>query len=215
MREQEWRQARSKIASLPVGFLFLVLSLGLFSFLPDAVAGDDHGCMKESILALEAPIQGDAFLCIDAEGVRARLHAKGLKPKNAYTIWFFYWDDPSQCATPGQCAPGDATPPGQCEGPLDLRGFDPLLVLGRLDSAIAPRNGKVNFTGQVRGLRLSGGSQVWLFIAAHGEAETSDNRARARQLLTPEDPFLSAPLLGNCVDGPKSGSAAIAIFNIP
>ena len=138
VREQEWRQPRSKIASLPVGFLFLVLSLGLFSFLPDAVAGDDHGCMKESILALEAPIQGDAFLCIDAEGVRARLHAKGLKPKNAYTIWFFYWDDPSQCATPGQCAPGDATPPGQCEGPLDLRGFDPLLVLGRLDSAIAP-----------------------------------------------------------------------------
>ena len=27
--------------------------------------------------------------------------------------------------------------------------------------------------------------------------------------------FLGAPLLGNCVDGSKSGSAAIAIFNIP
>jgi hypothetical protein len=203
-----------KSASLPIGVLLLLLSLGLFSFLPDAVADDDDGCKKESIVALGAPIQGNAFLCIDATGVRARLHAKGLEYGAAYTIWFFYWDDPSQCATPGQCAPGDGTPPGQCEGPLDLRGFDPLVVLGRLDSAVAPRNGKVNFAGQVRGLRLSGGSQVWLFIAAHGPVE-SDNRARARQLLTPEDPFLGAPLLGNCVDGPKSGSAAIAVFNIP
>jgi hypothetical protein len=193
----------------------LLLSLGLFSFLPDAVADDDDSCKKESIVALgDTPIQGNAFLCIDVTGVRARLHAKGLEYGDAYTIWFFYWDDPSQCATPGQCAPGDAAPPGQCEGPLDLRGFNPLVVLGRLDSAVAPRNGKVNFAGQVRGLRLSSGSQVWLFIAAHGEAHASDNRARARQLLTPEDPSLGAPLLGNCVDQP-SGPAAIAIFNIP
>jgi len=64
-------------------------------------------------------------------------------------------------------------------------------------------------------MRLSSGSQVWLFIAAHGQADASDNRARARQLLTPEDPFLGAPLLGNCVDGVKSGSGVIAIFSIP
>ena len=164
---------------------------------------------------LSEDTQGIIALCIDAQGVRARLHAKGLEHGDAYTIWFFYWDDPSQCATPGQCAPGDGAPPGQCEGPLDLRGFNPLVVLGRLDSAVAPRNGEVNFAGRVRGLRLSSGSQVWLFIAAHGEAHASDNRARARQLLTPEDPFLGAPLLGNCVDGSKSVPAAIAIFNIP
>lgn len=213
MREQEGRQPGSKIA---VGFLLLVLSLGLFSFLPDAVAGDDHGCKKEAIVALgDAPIQGDAFLCIDAEGVRARLHAKGLRPQHAYTIWFFYWDNPAQCATPGQCGPVDLAPPGQCEGPLDLSDVNPLGVLGRLDSAIAPRNGKVPFAGRVRGLRLSRGSQVWLFIAAHGEVETSDNRARARQFLTPEDPFIGAPQLGNCIDGPGSVPGAIAVFNIP
>jgi hypothetical protein len=33
-----------KIASLPIGVLLLLLSLGLFSFLPDAVADDDDGC---------------------------------------------------------------------------------------------------------------------------------------------------------------------------
>ena len=44
----------------------------------------------------------------------------------------------------------------------------------------------------------------------------SDNRARARQLLTPEDPVLGAPQLGNCVDEPSDPAAgAIAIFNIP
>jgi len=207
--------AKRKLACLPIGVLLLVLSLGLFSFLPDAVAGDDHGCKKESIVALgDTPIQGDAFLCSDATGVRARVHAQGLEHGDAYTIWFFYIDDPSQCATPGQCAPGDAAPPGQCEGPLDLRGFNPVEVVGRLDSAVAPRS-KVNFAGRVRGLRLSSGSQVWLFIAAHGKAETSDNRARARQLLTPEDPALGAPQLGNCVDGVGPMSAALAIFNIP
>ena len=46
-REQEWRQrpeagqgrVRSTSACLPVGVLLLVVSLGLFSFLPDAAAG--------------------------------------------------------------------------------------------------------------------------------------------------------------------------------
>lgn len=214
VRAQEWRQPGSMITCLPVSFLLLVLSLGVFSCLPDAVAGDDHGCKKASIVEVKAPIQGDAFLCSDAEGVRARLHVKGLQPKHAYTIWFFYWDDPADCIKPGECALEDLTPPGQCAGPLDLRGFNPLGVLGRLDSAVAPRNGKMTFAGRVRGLHLSNGSQVWLFIAAHGEAHVSDNRARARQLLTPEDPLIGAPLLGNCVDQP-SVPGAIAVFNIP
>jgi hypothetical protein len=203
-----------KIASLPVSFLVLLLSLGLLSFLPDAAAGDDDGCMKAAINPLATPVHGDAFLCIDAQGVRARLHTQASTPGDAYTIWFFYWDDPSQCATPGQCGPEDGPTPGPCGGPLVPSDFNPLVVIGRLDSAVAPRNGKVHFAGRVRGMHLSSGSQVWLFIGAHGEAHASDNRARARQLLTPEDPSLGAPQLGNCVDQP-SVSAAVAIFNIP
>ena len=221
VREQEWRQrpeagqggVRSKSACLPVGVLLLVLSLGLFSFLPDAVAGDDDGCMKASLVAVEdTPDPRQRFPLHRRERCARRLHTKGLTPRDAYTIWFFYTDDPSQCATPGNVV---RAPPDPCEGPLDLRGFNPLGVLGRLDSAVAPRNGKVNFAGRVGGLRLSSGSQVWLFVGAHGEAHASDNRARARQLLTPEDPVLGAPLLGNCVDGSKVEAAAIAIFNIP
>ena len=130
-----------KIASLPIGVLLLLLSLGLFSFLPDAAAGDDDGCNKESIVALgDTPIQGNAFLCIDLQGVRAKLHARGLTPGDAYTIWFIYFDDPSKCATPGQCS-------GDCSWRTLWRMCNPVGVLGRLDSAVAPHNGKVNFSG--------------------------------------------------------------------
>lgn len=207
-----------KIASLPVAFLVPLLSLGLLSFLPDAAAGDDDGCDKEFIIALgDPPVHGDAFLCIDPQGVRAKLHAQALTPGYAYTVWFVYFDDPSQCATPGQCgALEDVTAPGQCgDVPLDLKGVNPVGVLGRLDSAVAPHNGKVTFSGRVRGLHLSSESQVFIFLAEHGLANASDNRALARQLLTPEDPFIGAPQLGNCVDGFKQVPAAIAIFNIP
>jgi hypothetical protein len=206
-----------KIASLPVGFLVLLLSLGLLSFLPDAAAGADDGCKNASIMALGAtPIQGDAFLCIDPQGVHVSLHAKALTPGYAYTMWFFYFNDPSQCVTPGQCgALADVTAPGQCEGPLDLKDFNPVGVVGRLDSAVAPENGNLDFSGRVRGLHLSSGSQVFIVIAEHGPANASDNRALARQLLTPEDPFIGAPQLGNCVDGPRTlVGGAIVTFNI-
>jgi hypothetical protein len=224
-REQECRQrpevgqgrGRSKSACLPIGVLLLVVSLGLFSYLPDAAADDLDGCMKESLGAVgDTPIRGKAFLCIDSNGVRVELRARALTPRNAYTIWFIYTDDPSQCATPGNClAVPDSALPGQCEGPLDLRGFDPLGVIGRLDSAVAPRNGKMTFAGRVGGMRLSSGSQVLLFLAGHGRANASDNRARARQLLTPEDPVLGAPGLGNCVDGLGVEEVVLALFTIP
>jgi hypothetical protein len=89
-------------------------------------------------------------------------------------------------------------------------------VVGRLDSAVASENGNLDFSGRVRGLHLSSGSQVAIVIAEHGPANASDNRALARQLLTPEDPFLGAPQLGNCVDGPRTlVGGAIVTFNIP
>jgi hypothetical protein len=192
------------------------VSLGLFSYLPDAAAGDVEGCMKEALVPVTATsIQGKAFLCIDSKGVRVELRARALTHRHAYTVWLFYTDDPSQCATPGQCGPGDSGPLDQCEGPLDLRSFDPLSVVGRLDSAVAPRNGKMTLAGRVGGMRLSSGSQVLLFLAGHGRANASDNRARARQLLTPEDPVLGAPQLGNCVDGQGVEEALLALFTIP
>jgi hypothetical protein len=76
-------------------------------------------------------------------------------------------------------------------------------------------NGKEDFSGRIGGLRLSSGSQVWLLLYSHGPANMSDNRRRARQLLTPEDPPAGVPNLGNVVDGPGSTPNAIAIFDLP
>ncbi len=196
----------SKMAFLPVGFLLLLLSLGPFSFLTDAAASDDDGCDKASSVVLgTAPIHVDATLCVDSTGVHAaEMRARALTPGVAYTVWFIYFDQPSQCATPGQCG-----------APSDFAGPNPLAVFGRLDSAVAPRNGSVNFSGQVRGLRLSSPSQVMFIMFDHGPASTTDYRFRARQLLTPQDPAAGTPHLGNVVDGLNQTLAAIAIFNIP
>src|SRR5262245_34026399 len=131
------------IASLSVGVLLLLWSLGPSSFLPDAAADDVAGCMQASLVTfVDPPIRGKAFLCPEPHGVRAELRVRALTPRNAYTIWFIYLDDPSQCATPECSALEDFALPGQCEGPLDLSGFTPVGVMGRLDSAVAPRDGK-------------------------------------------------------------------------
>ena len=137
-----------KVASLPVGVFLLLLSLGLFSSLPDAAAGDVEGCTKKALTALgDPPIRGKAFLCIEPKGVRAELRVRALTPGNAYTFWFAYVDDPSQCVTPGECS-----------APADFGGnlpdSNPLGVLGRIDSAVAPRSGRMIFSGRVGGLHL-------------------------------------------------------------
>ena len=224
-REQVWRQrpeawqgrGRSKSAGLPVGVLLLVVSLGLCSFLPDAAADDDHDCMKAAHYIQWPRRSAATRSSASTRKVCAQSCACEVeRPEMRTPSGFSNWDDPSQCATPGQCGPGDSAPPGQCEGPLDLRGFNPLSVVGRLDSAIAPRTGKVTFSGAgpwpAPLQRLAGLALYWWTRAG----DTHDNRARARQLLTPEDPNLGAPQLGNCVDEPSDPAAgAIALFNIP
>ena len=192
---------------MPVSLILLLgLSLGPLSFLPDAAAGDN--CVKESLIALGGTtIQGEATLCADDQGVRAKLKPKALTPGNAYTVWFNYIDNPSLCSGgPGVCGPADLG--------VGNPSANPLGTFGRLDSTVA-ENGKADFSGRVGGLRFSSGSQVWLLLYSHGPANTSDNRRRARQLLTPEDPPAGPPNLGNVVDGPGSTANAIVIFDTP
>jgi hypothetical protein len=146
--------------------------------------------MKTSITPLDTGIEGTVTLCVKADEVSGTVKTEHLQPGDAYTIWFVYFDDSSQC--------GDGS--GVCgAGPNDLGGDNPLGVFGRFDSAMGPANGKVDFAGSVRGLHLSSGSQVWLLMFGHGPADANDGRHLARQLLTPEDPNVGAPHLGNMV----------------
>jgi len=52
-------------------------------------------------------------------------------------------------------------------------------------------------------------------VNGHGEADFSDGRKLARQLMTPEDPDLGAPHLGNHVDGPSFTIAAFGAAPTP
>ena len=186
--------------------LILLLGLGIMHPLAEATA--DTECDKQALVLLVPQIQGTATLCVNTDGVRATIKTRQLTPGNAYTLWFAYIDNSSLCSGgPGVCGPADFG--------VGDPSANPLGVFGRLDSAVADENGKESFSGRVGGLRLSSGSQVWLVLYSHGPAVTNDNRRRARQLLTPEDPAAGAPGLGNVVDGPGFTPNAIAIFNIP
>jgi hypothetical protein len=175
------------------------LEIGNFEFL-EAV---DPALLPPWFPADFEPAGGKAGLCHSDQGVRAQLQVSGLFVGDAYTVWFVYFDDPSQCVHGG---------PGIC-GDADFFGDDPLAVLGRLDSAIATDTGRVKFEGRVRGLDLSPGSEVWLLMFGNGPANMVDGRALARQLLTPEDPTIGAPHLG-IVGDPRWHPAALAVFNI-
>jgi len=187
----------------------LLLLLGLGMLHPPAEAAADSDCTKQALVPLSgAAVQGNATLCVNTEGVYAKIKTKQLTSGNAYTLWFAYIDKASLCSGgPGVCGPADFG--------VDDPTANPLGVFGRLDSTVADKNGKEIFSGRIGGLRFSSGSQVWLLLYSHGPADTSDNRSRARQLLTPEDPAAGPPNLGNVVDGPGSTPNAIAVFNIP
>ena len=147
-------------------------------------------------------VQGQARLCANPEGVRLDIDATNLAAGNAYTTWLAYFDRASDCVT-DPCGPPDAT------------SDNPLGVVTRLDSLVADDSGAAHFGGQVRGMRLSSGSAVRVEIFNHGVANEEDNRARARQLLTPQVPALGAPGMGVQADGKLASSNALAIFDIP
>jgi hypothetical protein len=185
----------------------VVLSL-LLLYPSLSIAEDDEECEGGIVIktALEtlnnSGVTGRATLCISASGVRTSITAYNLTPGNPYTVWFVYFDKPSNCLNPGHCTATDTTTPVA----------DPEAVLGRYDSIIAVRS-QGNFSGHV-GFVPSSGSLINMPIFAHG-ALSADGHLRARQLLTPQDPSLGAPGLGTSSDGTKGIPVARAHFVIP
>jgi hypothetical protein len=151
---------------------------------------------------------GHAALCVNDDGLKAKMKVTNLVPGNAYTVWFIYFDNPAACTVSG-CAPGDLTAPLPDATHPTLA---PAGVFGRMDSAIADEDGEARFSAKLQNFKVSKGSLIWLFVFTHGPAST-DNQERARQLLTPEAPVLGAPGLGFFVR--KGFGAGLAVFNIP
>ena len=188
-------------------YALFVTVLGLSSI---AAAADCNQLLKASVSNPTLGITGSAELCIDPDRATVSEWAQNLIPGHAYTTWFAYIDDPTQCGSyvggkPGVCSDPDAVLPAD----------SPIVVFGRMDGAIAGPNGRLHFTGNFHDLRFSHGSTVWIIMFEHGPASATDNRFLARQLLTPQAPVLGAPGLGASADGTVGHGVALAAFNIP
>lgn len=183
-----------------VSVFALIMGATLLAPVP-ATAG---ACSDQEILGFDpnTPITGSARICENRKGVRGRMWVDNLVPGNAYTVWWGYIDDPSQCAEPGMCSPDD------------FGGDNPPIVFGRFDSTVANGKGQYSFYDFWGGMRMSEGSQVWLIVIGHGPLEMNDGRRRARQTLTPEDPAAGVPHMGNTVDGLLGVPAGVAIFAV-
>ena len=133
----------------------------------------------------EAPT-GHGTLVVNGGEVSVLVGAEKLTPGVAYTAWIIYFDDTAQCLVPHHCGPPDLTMPAS----------NPEGVFGRMDGGVAGADGRLTFKISLSSFRVSAGSAVHVAIFNHGPASTTDNRERARQLLTPEAPGLGAPGLG-------------------
>jgi hypothetical protein len=162
-----------------------------------------NGCLEAPLSAMaDSGVTGSGQLCMEADGIHVDLSTEHLTSDSVYTTWFVYFDRPSTCQS------------NPCDDP-DLVGDNPPGVLGRMDSTIADASGTAHFSGEIHGMRLSHGSEFQLPLFVHGAVNRDDNRALARQLLTPQVAALGAPGLGVKADGDRGSPAAMAIFEIP
>src|ERR1700722_10434144 len=189
-----------KIGRFMVGSSLLIASATVLCSFTDVQAG----CQKQPLMAVQESVKGNGSLCEGSGGVSARLEVSGLIPGDAYTFWFLYIPDGAACAADeATCFGASATGVQQNAVPNE--------AFGRLSDVVAPKNGKATLSGNVPDLQLSSGTQVWLLLKGHGPANTSDNLALARQLLTPQDPTIGAPNLG-IVGGSVADNAGLAVF---
>ena len=184
-------------------------------------AGDDNdnwhrACDRTAIHPIpliEAGGKGKASLCVRSNRIKGSMHMRNLESHSAYTVWWVYFDKPSACTgtTPLPALLQDGT--SQCEFD-DFFGDKPQAIFGRMDSGVSPRNGRLRFQGTFRGMQPSNNSEIWLLVFGHGKAAYRDGAALARQLLTPEDPGVGAPHLGNIIDGQLGYPIASAVFKV-
>ncbi|MEM7277502.1 MAG: hypothetical protein AAF385_05185 [Pseudomonadota bacterium] len=213
----------------------LLVSLFATHFTAPAQAEGFSGwsCDKQSVISFweenvgGSELQGKSGLCSTPFGVFSSMSITGLTPGSAYTVWWVYIDKPEECVNfpltpdnsdlpfPEPIAYGGACGLADFFTPDESGEFlNPLVVFGRMDSAIASNKRRTLFTGDIRNFTPAPGSQVWLFAFGHGPADESDTRQLARQLLTPEDPLSGAPHLG-IAGRPFGYPAAVSVFNMP
>ena len=99
-------------------FASLFVAAVTLSCIPVASAADCDQLLKTSVSDPHqtSGITGSAELCIDGNHATVSERTQNLISGHAYTTWFAYIDDPTQCGnyaggTPGVCADPDAVLP--------------------------------------------------------------------------------------------------------
>jgi len=143
--------------TIPIAAL---LGLLLATSTPKIMAADECNADQRRPVIAEngSSVSGHGTLDVDNEEVHVLVRAKNLTPGVAYTAWFVYFNDTAQCLVPYQCAPPDLTMPPS----------NPAGVFGRMDSAVAGKNGALTFKGTFRDFRVSAGSAIHIALFAHG-----------------------------------------------
>ena len=156
-------------------------------------------CQGATVVALgKSRVRSSAGLCRDEAGIYPWLELADPTTGHAYTVLFAYFDRAVSCRAV-VCHLDDTL------------GQNPAGVLTRLDGGVAS-DGATRFQGQIRDLQPAPDSQIVLFLFETGYASNSDNRLRARQLLTPRSPRLGAPGTGPQAEGEAGTPIAYAAF---
>jgi hypothetical protein len=168
--------------------IVLTSLLLLVTSTPNVMAADECSTDQSQLVISQnaSSVSGHGTLVVNNEGADIVIRAENLTPGVAYTAWFVYFNNTAQCLVPNACAAPDLITPLS----------NPVGVFGRMDSGVAGANGQLTFKGTLRDFRVSAGSAVHVALFAHGPANSTDNRLRAQQLLTPQAPALGAPGLG-------------------
>ncbi|WP_297762614.1 hypothetical protein [uncultured Muriicola sp.] len=83
-------------------------------------------------------ITGTSTLHRNKNGITVNFKAEGLHP-GAYTIWWVIWNNPQDCATPGECNEGDFATPVEVEVEVMYAG-----------GHVVGKNGKGNFSAHLK-----------------------------------------------------------------
>lgn len=170
--------------------LLTLLAVTGFIISPTAAIADaSHKSTSPPIWTFAAqPPAGKTKLVRTPNGLTAQFKTTGLTAGHAVTLWIMFFDNPSACATPGQCIPAVA-PDGDIGGPgvrFDFHYAGGHIVNGAKTTLTGHlQTGELSTSGWAELAAIGGappqwitsltnpsGAQVILAIHSHGPAQT-------------------------------------------
>jgi hypothetical protein len=117
-----------------------------------------------------AGVEAASWLCLTTTGAQPGVELHGLPSGTLYSAWVAYLERPRTMDV-ARCA-GAQNPSGDGTAPT-----------GRVDGAVADRDGRVMLAGSLAGLLPGGGTALEILVVEHGAMSAAGAPARAGSLL--------------------------------